>query len=200
MSSRKGVTDVEIEFVGRAAHAGVEPEKGRSALLEAAHQIIALEALNGRFDGVTVNVGVARGGSRPNVVPERCLLEVDVRATTGEAQDAVTRAIRDICSAPTVDGVRSEPHVHATHRPMEKTDASQRLVDTAVELAHELGFELRDTQTGGASDGNTTSAAGTPTLDGLGPVGGSAHASDEWLDLASVVPRITLLAALIARL
>ena len=83
---------------------------------------------------------------------------------------------------------------------MEKSDASARLVDLASGIAAELGFELRDTATGGASDGNTTSAAGTPTLDGLGPVGGSAHATEEWLDLTSVVPRVTLLAAMIARL
>jgi glutamate carboxypeptidase len=169
-------------------------------VLEAAHEIVALQALNGLYEGASVNVGVARGGSRPNVVPERCSLEVDIRATTGEAQEAVARAIHNICAVPTVDGVRSEPHMHTTHRPMEKTDASQRLVDLAVGLAAELGFELHDTQTGGASDGNTTSAAGTPTLDGLGPVGGSAHAPDEWLDLTSIVPRVTLLAALIARL
>ncbi len=200
VSSRKGVTDVEIEIIGRAAHAGVEPEKGRSALLEAAHEIVALQALNGRWEGVSVNVGVASGGSRPNVVPERCRLEVDVRATTGAAQDEVARAIEGICANPTIAGVRSEPTVYATHRPMEKTDASARLVHLAVATALELGFEVHDTQTGGASDGNTTSAAGTPTLDGLGPVGGGAHGPDEWLDLASVVPRVSLVAALIARL
>jgi glutamate carboxypeptidase len=82
---------------------------------------------------------------------------------------------------------------------MEKGEATARLVEQARGIAAELGFELGDTETGGASDGNTTSAAGTPTLDGLGPVGGGAHAADEWLDLASVVPRVTLLAALIAR-
>ena len=200
VSSRKGVTDVDIEITGRAAHAGVEPEKGRSALLEAAHEIVALQGLNGRWEGVTVNVGVVEGGSRPNVVPERCRLEVDVRATTSIAQDEVAGAIENICANPTLAGVRSEPTVCATHRPMEKTDSSERLVHLAVAISRELGVELRDTQTGGASDGNTTSAAGTPTLDGLGPVGGGAHGADEWLDLGSVVPRVTLLAALIARL
>ena len=86
------------------------------------------------------------------------------------------------------------------HRPMEKTEGAQRLVDLAVDVAAELGFAIEDVATGGASDGNTTSAAGCPTLDGLGPIGGGAHAPDEWLDLASVVPRVALLAGIITRL
>src|SRR5204863_5724049 len=85
------------------------------------------------------------------------------------------------------------------HRPMERSEASGRLVALAKEIAGELGFSVADTATGGASDANTTSGLGVPTLDGLGPIGGDAHAPGEWLDLASVVPRVTLLAGLIAR-
>jgi glutamate carboxypeptidase len=200
VSARKGVTDYVVVFRGRAAHAGVEPEKGRHAVLAAAQATVALQALNGRWPGVTVNVGVARGGTRPNVVPERAVLEIDLRAVTGDAQDIAEREIAAILAAPAVDGVTIEARSEGTHRPMEKGEATARLVEQARSIAGELGFELADTATGGASDGNTTSAAGTPTLDGLGPVGGGAHADDEWLDLDSVVPRITMLAGLIGRL
>jgi glutamate carboxypeptidase len=199
VSARKGVTDYLVVFRGRAAHAGVEPQKGRHAVLAAAHATVSLQALNGRWPGVTVNVGVARGGTRPNVVPERAVLEIDLRAATAVAQDAAEREVAAILAASPVEGVAVDTRSEGTHRPMEKGDATARLVDQARAIAGDIGFELSDTATGGASDGNTTSAAGVPTLDGLGPVGGGAHADDEWLDLGSVVARVTLLAALIGR-
>jgi glutamate carboxypeptidase len=200
VSARKGVTDYRIEIVGRAAHAGVEPERGRSALLEAAHKTIALQALNGRWPGVTVNVGVARGGTRPNVVPERADLDVDVRAPTEQHLSAAEDAIRSVCSSSEVDDVRIEVHEHGWHRPMERSPASERLVRLAIESAADLGFELRDAATGGASDANTTSAAGVPTIDGLGPVGGDDHSPSEWIDLTTIVPRVALLACVLSRL
>jgi glutamate carboxypeptidase len=197
VSARKGVTDYVVTFRGRAAHAGVEPEKGRHAVLAAAHATVALQALNGRWPGVTINVGVARGGTRPNVVPARAVIEIDVRATTADAQEAAEREVAAILSEPAVEEVEIDVRTDGFHRPMEKGPATAELVGRARAIAAELGFDLADTATGGASDGNTTSAAGTPTLDGLGPIGGGAHAEDEWLDLESVVPRVTLLAALI---
>jgi glutamate carboxypeptidase len=199
VSARKGIADYHVTLIGRAAHAGVEPEKGRSAILEAAHQVVALHALNGRWPSVTVNAGVIRGGTRPNVVAERCELQVDLRAATAEAYDAAATEVERIVSAPTVDGVRAELHRTAGHPPMEKGEGTARLVDEAVAIAGELGFELHDAATGGASDANTTAALGIPTVDGLGPVGGDDHSVDEWLDVTSIVPRTALLAALIGR-
>jgi glutamate carboxypeptidase len=200
VSARKGVRDFRIEVRGRAAHAGVEPERGRNAILEAAHRTIALQELNGRWPGVTVNVGVVAGGTRPNVVPARCFLEVDVRSphadTFAEAVAEVERVARSLTVPDTSVTVSSR----GWHDPMEKTDATLRLVELAKEVARELGFEVEDAATGGASDANTTAAAGVPTLDGLGPVGGDDHGLGEWLDLESVVPRISLLAGLISRL
>jgi glutamate carboxypeptidase len=199
VSARKGIADYHLDLTGRAAHAGVEPEKGRSAILEAAHLVLALDALNGRWPTVTVNSGVIRGGTRPNVVAERCELKVDLRAATRDAFDAAAAEVEALAAAPTVDGVTVELTRIAGHPPMEKGEASGRLVDLAVAIADELGFELHDAATGGASDANTTAALGVPTLDGLGPIGGDDHSVDEWLDVASVVPRTALLAALIAR-
>lgn len=200
VSARKGIADYQLTLVGRAAHAGVEPEKGRSAILEAANQVVALHALNGRWPTVTVNVGVIHGGTRPNVVAARCELQVDVRAATVDAFDDAAAEVVRLATHPAVAGVEVEVRRIASHPPMEKTEASARLVEAAVEIAGELGFPLRDAATGGASDANTTAGLGIPTLDGLGPVGGDDHSVDEWLDVTSIVPRTTLLAALIARI
>jgi len=200
VSARKGIADYEIRLTGRAAHAGVEPEKGRSAILEAARQVIALHALNGRWPSVTVNAGVIEGGTRPNVVAESCRVELDLRAASVQEFDVAAAEVSRIVSHPTLDGVTAQLRRTAHHPPMERTPASARLVALAASVADELGFPVRDALTGGASDANTTSAAGLPTLDGLGPIGGDDHSVDEWLDLASVVPRTTLLAGLMARI
>jgi glutamate carboxypeptidase len=199
VSARKGITDYSIEFIGRAAHAGVEPEKGANAVLAAAIATVAMQELNGRWPGVTVNVGVARGGTRTNVVAERCVLQVDLRSPELETLEAVEAEIDRICAEHGIEGVTAHVHGNGWHRPMEKKEGGARLAALAIGIASELGFELRDAATGGASDANTTSAAGTPTIDGLGPIGGDDHAPAEWLDLTSVVPRVALLAGLISR-
>jgi len=199
VSARKGIADFEITLTGRAAHAGVEPEKGRSSILEAARQVVALHGLNGRWPSVTLNAGVIRGGTRPNVVAERCDIELDLRAATVAEFDAAATEVAAIVGHPTLDGVSAELRRVAHHPPMEKSPATGRLVSLAQEIAGELGFAVRDAATGGASDANTTAAAGLPSLDGLGPIGGDDHSIDEWLDLDSIVPRSTLLAGLLAR-
>ena len=142
----------------------------------------------------------ATGPTRTNVVAERCEIHVDLRASTVDAFDAAAAEIERLVAAPAVDGVSASVRRSAGHPPMEKSAASVRIVELARAIAGELGFELRDAATGGASDANTTAALGIPTLDGLGPIGGDDHSVDEWLDLDSVVPRTTLLAVLIARI
>jgi len=200
VSARKGIADYRIALTGRAAHAGVEPEKGLSAILEAAHQVVALHDLNGRWPGVTVNAGVISGGTRPNVVAERCMIELDLRATTAAAFETAATEVERIVGKPRLEGVSAKLHRVAHHPPMERSPASARLAELAIAIATELGFTVRDAATGGASDGNTTSAAGLPTLDGLGPIGGDDHSVDEWLDVSSIVPRTALLAGLLARI
>jgi len=198
VSSRKGIVDVELRLTGRAAHAGVEPEKGRSAVLEAAARTVALHALNGRWPGVTVNVGVIEGGTRPNVVAERAMLKVDVRAVTRAGLEAAEGAVHAIAARTiAVPDVGCEVVERGRHWPMEKLDRSGLLVGHARSIAAQLGFPLHDAATGGASDANTTSGMGVPTLDGLGPIGGNDHSPAEYLDLDSIVPRVTLLAALL---
>jgi glutamate carboxypeptidase len=199
VSARKGIADYEVTLTGRAAHAGVEPEKGRSAILAAAEQIVALHALNGLWPSVTLNAGVIQGGTRPNVVAASCRYELDLRAATAGEFDAAAAEVARLVNTPPIAGVTAELRQSAFHPPWEHSAAVARLAVLAIDIAGELGFELRDTATGGASDGNTTAALGLPTVDGLGPIGGDDHSADEWLDLSSVIPRTTLLAALIVR-
>lgn len=199
VSARKGIADYHIVVHGRAAHAGVEPEKGRSAILEATHQVLGLHALNGLWPTVTANVGVISGGTRPNVVPEQCMLKVDLRAASVDEFEAAAAELERIASEPTLEGTTITLERVASHPVMEKSPAAERLVRLAREIGAELGFEVHDAATGGASDANTCAAAGLPVLDGLGPVGGDDHSVDEWLDVSSIVPRTALLASLIAR-
>jgi glutamate carboxypeptidase len=198
VSARKGQMDVRIDVVGRAAHSGVEPEAGHSAVVEAAHQIIAIDALDGRFPGVTVNAGVIHGGTRPNVVAARATIEIDVRATERTHLQAVETLLRQIADEPTVPDVRTTVEVTGRQWPMRPTAASRRLVRQAVSVARALGFELQDAATGGSSDANAIAELGIPTIDGLGPVGGLDHTPDEYIELDSIVPRIALLAGIIA--
>jgi glutamate carboxypeptidase len=197
VSSRKGILDTRLTVHGRAAHAGVEPEKGRSAILEAARLVRALHDLNGRWPGVTVNVGRIVGGTRPNVVAERCDLEVDVRATTSVGLAEVEAAVRDLVATTEIPDTSVEATVMVAWQPMEKLARSGRLVEHAQAVAERLGFSITDTATGGASDANTTSGMGVPSLDGLGPIGGNDHSPAEYLDVDSIVPRTALLAGLL---
>ena len=197
VSARKGILDLRIAVSGRAAHAGVEPEKGRSAILEAARIVRDLHELNGRWPGVTVNVGVIAGGTRPNVVAERCTLEVDVRGTSRDSLGAAEAEIRRIAEATEVPDTSIEFEEMARWWPMEKLARSGRLVTHAQAVAEALGFAVADASTGGASDANTTSGMGIPSLDGLGPIGGNDHSPAEYLVVDSIVPRTTLLAGLL---
>lgn len=197
VSARKGVIDLRITVRGRAAHAGVEPERGRSAILRAAHIVAALHELNGRWPGVTVNAGRIDGGMRPNVIAERCEIRVDLRIPDEASRGPLFEEITRITEAPTVPDTTAQVEHETSFPPMEKTEEIGRLADRAKGIARDLGFELHDASTGGGSDANPVAAIGVPVLDGLGPIGGNDHAPEEWLDLSSVVPRITLLAAMI---
>jgi glutamate carboxypeptidase len=200
VSARKGICAFTVEVTGKAVHAGVRPAAGINAVLEAAHKTVALQALNGRWPGVTCNVGVLSGGSRTNVVADRAVMRVEVRAATMAAFDQAMDEVERIVAATTVAGATAELLPAHRHPPMERTEAVAALVGQAQAVARDLGFEVGEAATGGAGDANTTAAAGLPTIDGLAPVGGEAHGPDEWLDLDSVVPRTALLAGLLARL
>ena len=197
VSARKGIADLRIIVHGRAAHAGVEPEKGRNAILAGAELTRAIHALNGRWPDVTANVGVFNAGTRPNVVPDRAELQVDVRAMTAASLDAALAAIDELAAAPAVPDVTVDVETMHAWAPMEKLERSGRLTEHVIALADRLGFETKDVATGGASDANTTSGMGVPSIDGLGPIGGLDHSPEEYLEVDSIVPRTALFAALL---
>jgi glutamate carboxypeptidase len=200
VSARKGGGVFTLRVHGRAAHAGVEPEKGANAIVELAHQILAATALNGLRPGVTVNPDVVRGGTKVNVIADFAEAQLDVRAIDPAGMGAVESALRGLPESASVPGTRVEliGGIHAV--PMPKTPGNAHLVGLAQAVAAELGFALRDAPiTGGTSDANFVAAAGVPVLDGLGPIGGNDHSPDEYLERDSIVPRTALLAGLLAR-
>ncbi|MEU5389045.1 M20/M25/M40 family metallo-hydrolase [Kitasatospora cineracea] len=197
---RKGVADLLVTVTGRAAHAGIEPERGANAALAAAHLVVALQALNGTWPGVTLNVGVVRAGTRPNIVCPEAELQVEVRAATGDDLRTALDAIRATANRTAVPGTTARVDQLDLCPPMEFGPGARDLLALARAAAADLGFTVGGAATGGVGDANLTSGLGIPTLDGLGPVGGADHTPEEWLDTASVPDRIALLATLVERL
>jgi glutamate carboxypeptidase len=200
VSARKGSGEFTVKVIGKSAHAGVEPEKGAHAILELAHQIIALHKLNGLVPGVTVNADVIGGGTVHNVIPDEAWTEIDVRVIDPSGAAALQRALDEIPKHTTIPGTRVELSGRFKYPPMAKTPATALLVEFARGVAHELGFDVKDAATGGASDANVIAGLGVPVLDGLGPVGGLDHSPDEYIEADSIVPRTALVAGLIQRI
>ena len=190
VTGRKGVARFEIFVHGVPAHAGSRPEDGRSAIRELATIIQALEAMNDIKRGVTVNVGVVRGGTKPNVIPEQAYAEVDMRVPTIADADEFVPKILNLKSR--TEGVSVKVVGELNRPPYEKGNAGAALFEHAKTLAAEIGFDLVDTFTGGGSDGNFT-APHTATLDGLGVDGEGAHTHYEQLYISSIEPRARLL-------
>ncbi|MEW6522834.1 MAG: M20 family metallopeptidase [Bacillota bacterium] len=189
--ARKGVGMFSISVQGRAAHAGADPGAGASAVVELAHQILALHRLNDASTGTTVNVAPIYGGTRSNVVPEQAGASIDVRVTTWDGAEKILRALQGL--APVTPGTTVEVRGGLNRPPMECSPAMAELARRAQGFAQELGFCLETGMTGGASDGNFTAALGVPTLDGLGGAGGAAHSGDEYAVIAAFAPRTALL-------
>ena len=190
VTGRKGVGRFEIFVKGLPAHAGTRPEDGRSAIRELANIIQSLEAMNDLKRGVTVNVGVVRGGTRPNVIAEEAYAEVDLRVPSIADGDDLVAKILSLKSR--TEGVSVKVVGGLNRPPYEKGNAGAALYEHARTLAAEIGFDLVDTSTGGGSDGNFT-APHTATLDGLGVDGQGAHTHYEQLYISSIEPRARLL-------
>jgi glutamate carboxypeptidase len=190
VTGRKGVGRFEVFVKGVPAHSGTRPEDGRSAVRELAHIILALDALNDPQRGVSVNVGVIRGGSKPNVVAEDAYAEVDLRVKSAADAEELMGKILGI--KPKTEGVSVTITGELNRPPYEKGNAGAALFEHAKALAAEIGFELADVFTGGGSDGNFT-APYTGTLDGLGVDGQGAHTHYEQMYISSIVPRARLL-------
>lgn len=192
-TARKGVGRFTVFIRGRPAHAGLEPERGRSAILELSHVVRQLHALSDPERGISVNVGVVEGGIRPNVVAPSARAEVDVRIEHGGDGPSLVSAIREL--RPAIPGVELVIEGGMTHPPLERTPGNRALWRLTRRAGAALGLDLEEIAVGGGSDGNKTSPL-APTIDGLGPVGDGAHAPHEHVRLDRM-PERTALAALL---
>ncbi len=196
-TSRKGAGTFVLEITGRAAHAGVEPERGISAIQELAHQILKVHELTDMEQGTTVNVGVVQGGTVSNVVAAHAMAKIDVRSWTQPEAARLSQAILGL--TPVTPGAMLEVKGGWNRPPLERT-ATAELFAKAQAIGRTLGLELDEGGTGGGSDGNFTGALGIPTLDGLGVPGHGAHADHEHIEVDQIAGRAALLVALLAQL
>lgn len=194
-TSRSGMAGYRIDVRGRAAHAGVDPEKGVSAIVAAAEVVLELHALNDLENGLSVNAGLISGGTTPNVIPAEASISVDVRFRTAVQAERIHEAVTNL--RPRLDGATLSIRGGIDRPPMELTDAGLRLYERAVAAAAASGFELAHGHVGGVSDGNFTAAMGIPTLDGLGPDGLGSHADHEQIVVADLPRRVAMLVRLL---
>jgi len=194
-TARKGIATYEVITRGVSAHAGLDPEKGVSAISELARQILALDALNDRKEGISVNVGVIGGGTLSNVVAAEARAEVDVRFRTMAQGADISRRIESM--QPFQTGAQIEVRGGVNRPPLERTPAVVALYKRARSIASDLGLDLGEGSSGGASDGNFTAAQGIPTLDGLGVEGDGAHAAHEHIVIADLPRRAALITTLL---
>jgi glutamate carboxypeptidase len=197
-TARKGTGTFELLIHGRAAHAGLEPEKGVNSLVEAAHQILVINSFGDASTGTTVTPTMATVGSADNVVPALARVTVDVRVQVAGEKERIEAAMATL--RPTLSDIRLELR-GGINRPPMPASASARLFPIAAQAAQQLGLpEVTGTAVGGGSDGNFTAARGVATLDGLGAVGGGAHADHEFVLIDTMVDRARLLGGIVAAL
>jgi glutamate carboxypeptidase len=199
--SRRGVGQFVLTVRGVAAHAGNAHASGRSAIHALARKIVAIEALTDYARGVTVNVGVVRGGSKRNIVPDAAEAEIDVRFDSPEEGERVRAELARIAAEPDLEGTQAALH-GALHRPPKpETEATRRLLDAHAAVARDLGLAPREpVHSGGGTDGSLLSAVGLPVLDSMGVAGGGAHTEREFVELDSLRERAAIAAILLRRL
>jgi glutamate carboxypeptidase len=195
-TSRKGVGNYELRVKGKASHSGLDFEKGQSAVLEIAHQILQISKITDLQRGITLNVGTITGGTRVNVVPAEARASIDVRIARKQDAQGIERRLHAL--KPLNPNCKIEIAGGINRPPMERTAGVTALYAKAAEVAHELGWQLEEAAVGGGSDGNFTAALGIPTLDGLGAMGEGAHADHESIVISELPRRAALLASLIA--
>ena len=189
---RKGAGLYDILCYGKAAHSGVEPERGANAVVELAHQILEITSFANPDLGTTVNVNTFKGGTKRNVIPDFAEAAVDVRFAESSEPRRIEALFKQISQQTHIEGVRTEVKGEINRPPMVPSKKTLQLWDQIVGIGTRLGQEMKLIATGGGSDGNFTSALGIPTIDGMGPRGGKAHSEDEFLDLGSITPTVQL--------
>ena len=198
---RKGSAVFDVVLHGRSAHAGRAKEDGRSAVEAAAAMVVALEQLNGRYDGVTFNVGSIDGGSAVNIVPDLAIVRFGARAPDAEAAAWATEQVNALLAkAKASDGISGHIHGGFYRPPKPRNDAQQMLFDAVADTGKAIGLELEFVDTGGVCEGNNIFAAGVPNVDTLGVMGGRIHSDEEYVVMSSFVERAQLSALLLNRI
>ncbi|MBA1241374.1 M20/M25/M40 family metallo-hydrolase [Pseudomonas japonica] len=197
---RKGSATAVVEVTGKASHAGVAPELGRNAAMEAAHQILQLGQLGDPEKKTTVNFTVINAGDRINVIPDHAVAKADVRAAVPEEFDRVEKDLARVASTRLIADTQVTTRLERGLPPMPQTPASDKLVAMAQGIYGELGRTLTVEGTGGAADASLAAAVGVPTLDGFGIVGGNIHTPEEYAEVESLVPRVYLLTRMLMEL
>jgi glutamate carboxypeptidase len=192
---RKGVGILRVRVEGASAHAGVEPELGVNSVVDMAHKIIEISGLADPAAGTTVTTGVVHGGTHPYVVPEECLLELDVRVPTLAEQERVLAGLEEIVARQHVEGAKAVLSGGFHRPPLQPSPAAEHAAARLVEISERLGYRVGTATSGGASDGNLTAGVGVPTIDGLGAHGGHAHSPLEFIEEVSVTKKCQLLAS-----
>ncbi|MEA2934191.1 MAG: glutamate carboxypeptidase [Variibacter sp.] len=200
ITGRKGGVFIKVVITGKAAHSGANFKEGISAIEELAHKVIALHRVTDLERGTTVNVGLVTGGQTVNTVAPEARFEIDLRYVTPSDRDDAMTAIRSIIETSTVAGTHAELTIAGEFLPLVPTPHSETLYKHYAECAGALGQEITGEFTGGCADSGFTAAVGAPTVCSVGPVGGKAHSPDEYLEVASLVPRAQALALAILRL
>ena len=200
VSSRRSSGQYRVEVRGLSAHAGVEPHNGRNAIHELTYKVQAMQALNGTIPGTTLSVGIIRGGERTNVVPDFAYCEMDVRASDLQGIQAIEAAMRRVVAKTIIEGTTTTLSGDMRCLPFERSERNAALVQKVKEAGKELGLKIEDLGSGGASDANTTSGMGIPTIDGLGAGGGLAHNPGEYIELDYLPTRIALLTGLVHKI
>lgn len=190
---RKGGGGFDILCHGKAAHAGAEPDKGANAVVELAHQVLAIADFAKPDLGSSVNVTVISGGQANNVIPDFARAAVDVRFSSVAEAQRLEACFRNLPQNTVTEGVRLEVKGGFSRMPMVPSEKTERLWDHMAGIGQSIGLEMKLTATGGCSDGNFTAALGIPTVDALGPIGGDAHNEDEYVQLSSIVPNTLLI-------
>jgi glutamate carboxypeptidase len=200
VSSRRSSGKYRVEARGVSAHAGVEPQRGRNAILELSYQVQKMQALNGTVPGTTLSVGVIHGGERINVVPDYAYFDMDVRASDTAGIQAIEAAMKRVTTLHVLQGTQITVSGSMISHPFERNQRNAHLVRLAQEAGSELDLKIEDVGSGGASDANNTSELGVPTIDGLGAGGGLAHNPGEFIELDYLPTRIALLAGLVQKI
>src|SRR6266566_1239927 len=200
VSSRRSSGQYRVEVRGVSAHAGVEPQNGRNAILELSYQVQKMQALNGTVPGTTLSVGAIHGGERTNVVPDYAYFDMDVRASDQAGIQAIEAAMKRVTEQNVLQGTKITLSGYMLVQPFERNERNAWLIQLVKEAGSELGLHIEDVGSGGASDANNTAAVGVPTIDGLGAGGGLAHNPGEYIELDYLPTRIALLAGLVRKI